>query len=79
MPRYYFHLYTDVDAPDLEGKELNDLDEARACAVMHIRDIASETLKTKGRFVREHRIDIEDGAGNVIDTVRFAEAVAIED
>ena len=78
MPRYYFHLHNDVDAADLEGKELNDLEAARACAIGEVRAIAAETLKTTGRFVRDHRIDIEDGAGNVLDSVSFAEAVEID-
>lgn len=33
VPRYFFHLHNDVDAPDPDGVELANLDEARAMAM----------------------------------------------
>ena len=48
MPRYYFHLLNDVDVPDQEGKELPDLEAARAQASFNIRFTAGEILKGAG-------------------------------
>ena len=78
MPRFYFHLYDDLDAPDEEGVELDDLEAARGWALRNAQFIAAETIKDTGRLVPGHRIDIEDQQGNVFGTVRFSDAVKIE-
>jgi len=77
MPRFYFHLIDDYDAPDDNGVELPDLRAARQHAKHLVLFTASETVKSDGKLVLEHRIDIEDAAGNVLDTVRFMDVVAI--
>lgn len=77
MPRYYFHLFNDVDAPDNEGLDLLDLVEARRHAGNQARFTAGETVKLKGTIDLRHRIDIEDQQGNVLDTVRFGDVVAV--
>ena len=78
MPRFYFHLLNDVDAPDEEGKEFPDLDAAREHARRNIRFTAAESLKEQGRVVLSHRIQIEVGGGNVLDTVFFSDVLNIE-
>ena len=78
MPRYFFHLHNDVDAPDPDGVELLNLEEARAMALRNARFTAAETLKDAGHFIGDHRIDIEDEKGTVLDTVYFRDAVKIE-
>lgn len=42
VPRYYFHLLNDLDAPDEEGKELPDLAAAREQARYNARFTAGE-------------------------------------
>jgi hypothetical protein len=79
VPRFYFHLLNDVDAPDEEGKELPDLDAAREQARMNVRFTAGETLKEQGRIVLGHRIEIEDEDGNVLDTVYFSDVLQIDE
>ena len=79
MPRFYFHLRNDLDVPDDEGKELPDMQAALEYARTNARLEAAETLKEQGKLTLSHRIDIEDERGNVLDTVRFADVVAIED
>ena len=79
MPRFFFHLLNDVDAPDEEGKELPDLDAARNHARQNVRFTAAESLKEQGRVVLSHRIQIEDEEGNVLDTVYFSDVLSIED
>jgi hypothetical protein len=78
MPKFYFHLHNDVDAPDEEGKELPDIDAARAYAEANAVFTMSETLKEDARINLRHHIDIEDEHGKVLATVRFRDVVAIE-
>ncbi len=59
-PRFFFHLHNDVSAPDDEGVELLYLEAARMVARHNARFTAAETLKDKGHFIGDHRIDIED-------------------
>ena len=75
--RFYFHLYNDIDAPDDEGIELPDLEAARNCAVEQARGLIGELAKTEARIVLNHRIDIEDADGKVLDTVQFRDVVRI--
>jgi hypothetical protein len=78
VPRFYFHLLNDVDAPDDEGKELPDLEAAREHARRCARVTIAETIKTEGRFNLDHRIDIETEDGQVLDTVWFRDVVNVE-
>ena len=79
MARYYFHLRDDVEGLDQEGVELLDLEAARMIALHNARFSATESVKETGRIVANHRIDIADEGGTVLDTVYFRDAVAIED
>jgi hypothetical protein len=78
VPRFFFHLHNDVDAPDADGVELRNLEEARAVALHNARFSAGESVKDMGHIVGDHRIDIEDENGTVLDTVYFRDAVKIE-
>ena len=78
MPRYHFHLHNDVNCPDEEGVELPDLQAARKTALHNARFTAGETVKDRGHLFGDHRIDIEDENGAVLDTVYFRDAVKIE-
>jgi hypothetical protein len=78
VPHYFFHLHNDVDAPDREGLELDNLESARRFALKQARFTAAETIKEAGHIVGDHRIDIEDENGAVLDTVYFRDAVKIE-
>lgn len=77
--RYYFHLHNDMDVPDHEGKELPDLQAAREWARSQARALFGQLAKDEGRVTLHHHIDIEDENGTVLDTVRFADAVKVED
>jgi len=76
--RVYFHLINDVDVPDEEGVEVADLDAARACAVEQARGLIGEQVKSEGRIVLSHRIDIEDESGAVLETLYFRDVIRIE-
>jgi hypothetical protein len=77
MAGYYFHLRNDLDVPDDEGKELANLQAARAHAVVMARFEVAEAAKLDGRILLSHRIDIEDEQGNVLSSVSFDEAVSV--
>ena len=78
VPRFYFHLINDMDVPDCEGSELPDLDAARASATAQARGMIGEMTKSEGRIVLDHRIDIEDKDGRVLDSVVFRDILVIE-
>jgi hypothetical protein len=78
VPRYFFHLYNDVEARDEEGIEMPNMGAARMAAIQNARFTIAETIKVQGRFVGDHRIDIEDDEGKVLDTIYFGDAVTIE-
>jgi len=50
---------------------------AREYAVRNARFTMAETLKEQARLVRRHRIQIEDEAGNVLDTIYFGDVVVV--
>ena len=79
MPRFYFHLYDNLDVLDDEGIELPDLEAARSHAVRCARVTFAETAKDEGRVVLHHRIDITDEEGAVLEAVRFGDAVRVEE
>ena len=78
MPRYYFHLYDDLDCSDQEGVELPDLNAAQAQASREGRLLMGDLLDREGRIALHHRIDIEDEQGVVLATIPFRDVVAIE-
>lgn len=75
--RFYLHLRDDLDVPDVEGIEVPDLAAVRAYGVQQARGLIGELVKTEARIVLSDRIDIEDGDGNVLDTIHFRDVVTI--
>lgn len=78
VPRFFIHLHDDYDVEDSEGVELSSAEAARARATADALEVMCEVLKTQGRVVLHHRIDIEDEQGAVLDTVMFRDVVTIE-
>jgi hypothetical protein len=77
MPRFYFHLYNDANVSDESGKELPDLEAARAHATRMARFEVSEAAKRDGSIVLSHHIDVEDETGAALATVSFGDALNI--
>jgi hypothetical protein len=77
MPKFYFHLYNDVDVSDETGTELPDLEAARAHAVRMARFEVAEAAKRDGRITLSHRIDIGGEDGAVLASVPFSDAVQV--
>ena len=77
MPRFYFHLINDVDAPDAEGREFADLAAARSYAVTAARDMMAETMREDGSITLSHRIDVEDENHLAVASVQYGDAVTV--
>lgn len=77
MPRYYFHLFNDVNAEDEEGLILRDDTVAMQKAMTSARELAAESVR-EGHLVLDHRIEIENDGGQKIGVVRFRDVVRVE-
>lgn len=71
MPRYFFHLYDDVETLDLEGLELPNIDAARQVATHELRQSASYELQRDDRVDTASRIDIANESGRVLANIHF--------
>jgi hypothetical protein len=78
VPKFYLHLRNDVDAPDEEGVELPDLEAARQTAAANARFTLGQVALDEGKINFEHRIDIEDESGEVLESVYFRDVVKVE-
>ncbi len=78
MPRYFFHVYDDVVAPDDEGMMLPNRQAARLYALSGARDILAAQVK-HGYMVRSHWIDVADDRGEILFSLTFGEAVEIRE
>lgn len=77
MPRYYFHMFSDVTCLDKQGTEFPDAE----AAVTHARDrvvsVIAEMVKETRKITLSHHIDIEDDDGAPVARVRFADVVEV--
>jgi len=78
MPRYYFHIYSDDVTIDREGQELADFETARLEATRGARELICDSVR-KGRLTLGHRVEVEDEDGRPLFTIRFADAVTLND
>lgn len=77
MPRFYFHLHNGTGLTrDEEGRDLEDLAEARRCAIEDIRSVLCEDVE-RGFIDMRGRIDVAGERGQALTTVPFSEAVEI--
>jgi hypothetical protein len=75
MPRYYFDLHNDIDAPDEEGVELMDPSQAHARALKEAREMICASVEEHGRIDLRHHIQIRDETGAIVGVVKFEDAV----
>ena len=78
MPRYFFDLYNDMDAPDDEGRELPDVDAVVAEAVKEARAMIKASIDETGRIDLRHHIDVRDECGNSVFVIHFEDAVTVQ-
>jgi hypothetical protein len=77
VPRYYFNVYDDVIANDIEGVELPNEAAARLQALLGARDLIAEQVR-HGYFIRSHWIDVVDDQGAVLFAITFGDAVDVK-
>jgi len=76
MPRYFLHLYNDIDATDEEGQEFPDDRSALDCAIRCARDIARSAVR-EGHLDLNHFIACVAEDGREVGIVRFDDAVRV--
>ncbi|RSV35787.1 hypothetical protein CA234_19325 [Sphingomonas sp. ABOLE] len=76
MARFYFRIINDIEVPDEQGQELQNLAEAHLKAIQAARDLASHSVRL-GRLDLKHQIQVQDDAGTVLLTVTFADAIEL--
>jgi hypothetical protein len=76
MGRYFFHLFNDLDVPDLEGRDLPDDDAAREVAICEAREMIAESVR-KGSVNLSHRIDVENRFRQPVATIRYGDAIKL--
>jgi hypothetical protein len=78
MPLYFFHLKDGIDTLiDEEGVPLADPETARASALAQARGIISHDALA-GRINLAQHLDVLDEDGRLVCSLKFADAVAIE-
>ena len=78
MPRFFFDLHNDMDAPDREGQDLPDLRSAQVQALKEARVIIGASVLEHGKIDLQHFIRVRDESGKAVYMVEFGDAVAIE-
>ncbi|MGE4064402.1 MAG: hypothetical protein AB7E79_13630 [Rhodospirillaceae bacterium] len=77
MPRFYFHIYNGFGrAPDDEGRECDDTEEARAIAVEGVRSLLSAEV-LEGRLDLRGRIEVTGDDSRVVIVVPFKDALTV--
>jgi hypothetical protein len=77
MPRYYFHIYDDIDVRDEDGIDFPDLASAERAALDGAREMMCGQVMD-GRLNLRHRVEIEDEAGERLMVLPFSDAIRIE-
>ena len=76
MPRFYFHLYNDVECRDTEGIELPNAAVALDRAAEAARAIGAKSIR-EGHWILDHRIVVCDERGDEVGTVHFRDVVRV--
>ena len=77
MPRFFFHLFDDIQSMDAEGQELESVEAARAQAIKSAQEMAcAEVLD--GTLNLNHRIEVVDEAGETVASVLFGDVVDVK-
>jgi hypothetical protein len=78
VPRYFFDLYNDMDVLDEEGKELPDIDAAKATALCEVREMVLASIADDSELNLCHYINVRDEGGAIVYVMRFQDAVTIK-
>ncbi len=77
MSRFHLHIHDRAGLSfDEEGLELANLEAARNHALDGIRSMAGEEVRS-GVLNLDGRVEITDEEGNLLDTIRFVDAIEL--
>lgn len=76
MPRYYFHVFNEMETRDDDGQEFSGPDAARKEARDAAADLIREEIRAGRPICPDHRIEIEDEQRQLIDVLRFGDLIA---
>jgi hypothetical protein len=75
VPLYFFHVHNSIGfVEDEEGRELPDLETARAEGLKGVRSILAEDV-SKGHLDLGGRLEVIDEQGRLVLTIAFADAL----
>jgi hypothetical protein len=78
VPRFFFDLHNDMEAPDEEGVELPGLEAAKAHALCEARTMIRASVAESAKINLCHHIDVRDETGTVVYVVHFEDAVTVK-
>ena len=76
MPQFYFNVYNTETTLDDTGIDLAGLPEAEAEASTAAADLIREEILGGRRIHRDHRIEVQDEARQVVHVLKFDELIA---
>lgn len=78
MSLYFFHLRDGQDVLlDPEGREIASLAEVQRATLREARSIISADAQA-GTIKLSFHLDVEDGAGTIVHSLQFEDAVVLE-
>jgi hypothetical protein len=76
--RFFFHLHNSIGlTKDQEGRELDDITQARNEAIIGVRSVIAAEVIEEGRIDLRGKLEIADASGKILDVVQFIEVVNI--
>ncbi|HEV2080482.1 MAG TPA: hypothetical protein VGR19_11380 [Allosphingosinicella sp.] len=78
MPRYFFTIYDDLVSEDEEGRDLPDVETAKAEAIKGARELMCEELRNGRLVLRDHHIEVVDEVGKRVADIAFKDVIRIE-
>lgn len=76
MPRFFFHLHSDVLAEDCDGVELPGLAAMRDYATGNARELVCASVR-RGHLNLGHYVRVTDEEGQEVLKLRFGESLTI--
>lgn len=76
MGRYFFTLLTDLEVPDLIGKEAKSFPDLHRLAFTETRNLAAEDVLS-GVVDLSHGVRVEDQTGQEVLTMRLSHALKL--
>lgn len=77
MPQFHLNVFNSIYALDEEGIERASLEVAKLEAIEGARDMIANLIRYGNPVHLNHRIEITDEAGNLLDKVFFGDVIDV--